>query len=282
MTRTAPRLLEAHPEPADDAVPDGPEEASRWRAIPRAKTYELVIDRIEEQILSGQLRVGDKLPPERDLASLLGVSRSAVREAIRVLQAQGVLRSTVGNGPESGTMVSGSSGQALNRLLRLQVALTNFPVEHVVEARVMLERWSVRLAAESAGPAELATLRELLAEMDDPSTPRSRFNDLDTRFHVAVAEAGGNRLVADLTAAVRESLRFPLLAAFEELTDWPAVAAGLRAEHHRLYDQIAAGDGAAAAGTVEAHLRDSFARLGWVVGAVPRHPFGGGSRRGEA
>lgn len=235
--------------------------APRWRAISRAKTYELVIDRIEEQILSGQLRVGDRLPPERDLAALLGVSRAAVREAIRMLQAQGVLHSAVGNGPESGTTVGGSSGGALNRLLRLQVALTNFPVQDVVEARVMLERWSVRLAAAGASPDDLVTMRELLQEMDDAAADRARFNDLDTRFHVAVAEAGGNRLVADLTAAVRESLRYGLLAAFQEIGDWDAFSAGLRAEHHGLYDRIAAGDGAAGADAVEAHIRNFFGRL---------------------
>lgn len=233
----------------------------RWRAIPRAKTYELVIDRIEEQILAGQLRVGDRLPAERDLAAMLGVSRSAVREAIRMLQAQGVLHSAVGNGPDSGTVVSGSSTDALTRLLRLQVALTNFPVQQVVEARVMLERWSVRLAAESATDDDLVALRGLLDEMDVAGVDRGRFNDLDTAFHVTVAEAGGNRLVADLTGAIRESLRYSLLAAFEEVDDWETLAAGLRAEHHELYERIAARDGSGAADAVERHVRNFFGRM---------------------
>lgn len=247
--------------------PAGPVEAAggvasgRWRAIPRAKTYELVIDRIEEQILAGHLRVGDRLPAERELAAMLGVSRSAVREAIRMLQAQGVLHSAVGNGPDSGTVISGSPSDALIRLLRLQVALTNFPVQQVVEARVMLERWSVRLAAESATPQALATLRELLDEMDTPGLDRARFNDLDTAFHVAVAEAGGNRLVADLTAGVREALRYTLLSAFEEVADWESLVAGLRAEHRALYERIEARDGAAAADVVERHVRNFFGRL---------------------
>jgi GntR family transcriptional regulator, transcriptional repressor for pyruvate dehydrogenase complex len=243
---------------------DEPGEASatgRWRAIPRAKTYELVIDRIEEQILTGQLRVGDRLPAERDLASLLGVSRSAVREAIRVLQAQGVLHSSVGNGPESGTVVSDSSSQALTRLLRLQVALTNFPVQQVVETRVMLERWSVRLAAAGATPSQLEHLQDLLDRMDDPAIDRGRFNDLDTEFHVTVAQASGNRLVADLTGAVRESLRYSLLAAFEAADEWETVAQGLRQEHRLLYQQISAGDGRAAADTVETHVRNFFGRM---------------------
>jgi GntR family transcriptional repressor for pyruvate dehydrogenase complex len=261
----------------DEVVSEKPAQAARpetaargrrpgqWRPIARAKTYELVLDRIEEQILTGELRVGDRLPPERDLASLLGVSRSAVREAIRALQAQGVLHSTVGNGPDSGTIVSGSSGEALTRLLRLHVGLANFPIRDIVEARVMLERWSVKLAAANASAADLERLRELLTAMDDPQVPRAAFNDLDTAFHVTVAEAGGSRLVADLTSAVRGSMRYSLLAAFEESPDWAGVVEGLRGEHRAIYDRIAAGDAVGAADAVEAHVRGFFGRLAALV-----------------
>lgn len=232
-----------------------------WRMIPRAKTYELVVDRIEDQIMSGNLRVGDRLPAERDLASMLDVSRSAVREAIRVLQARGVLTSMVGNGPDSGTVIASSSSEALNRLLRLHVALTNFPIDHVVEARVMLERWSVRLAAAHAAPADLAGLRELLAEMDDEGISRASFNDLDTAFHVAIANASGNSLVADLTRALREALRHALLTAFSESGEWEKLADGFRVEHRAIYESIASGDASKAADTVEAHIRGFFGRL---------------------
>jgi GntR family transcriptional repressor for pyruvate dehydrogenase complex len=252
---------------ARDADPSTGDRPGRWRRIPRAKTYELVLDRIEEQILTGELRVGDRLPPERDLAALLGVSRSAVREAIRALQAQGVLHSMVGNGPESGTIVSGSSGEALTRLLRLHVGLANFPIHDIVEARVMLERWSVKLAAANASAAELTRLCDLLAAMEDPAVQLAAFNDYDTAFHVAVAEAGGSRLVADLTSAVRGSLRYSLLAAFEESLDWTTVVEGLRVEHRAIYDRIAAGDAIGAADLVEAHVRGFFGRLAALVPA---------------
>ncbi len=73
-----------------------------WRPVTRSRSHELVLDQIEEQILAGTLRVGDRLPGERDLASHLQVSRSAVREAIRALEAQGVVRSAVGSGKDAG------------------------------------------------------------------------------------------------------------------------------------------------------------------------------------
>ena len=67
------------------AVADG------WRPVTRSLTYQLVVEAVEAQILSGALKVGDHLPPERELATLLGASRPAVREGMRMLEAQGVL-----------------------------------------------------------------------------------------------------------------------------------------------------------------------------------------------
>ncbi|MEV0082584.1 FCD domain-containing protein [Saccharopolyspora sp. NPDC050642] len=240
------------------------EQGGNWRPVARTRTYELVIDRIEEQIVSAQLHVGDRLPPERDLAQMLGVSRAAVREAFRALEAQGVLRMAVGTGPDSGTTVAALPSQALTRLLRLHVALANFPVADVVQARIMLERESARNAAQRATAPELKELRELLDEMDDPDCDRERFNDLDTEFHVGIAEAGGNRLVADMTIAIRESMRRPLLAAFDELGDkWYPIADGLRHDHRLIHQALEARDAAAAEDHVERHIR-GFYRDGWA------------------
>ncbi len=73
--------------------------APQWRPVPRVRSHELVIAAIEDQIMGGALKVGDPLPPERELAARLQVSRAGVREAIRVLEAQGVVRANVGAGP---------------------------------------------------------------------------------------------------------------------------------------------------------------------------------------
>jgi GntR family transcriptional repressor for pyruvate dehydrogenase complex len=227
-----------------------------WRPVARSRAYELVVDQVEEQILAGTLKVGDRLPGERELATRLAVSRAAVREAIRTLEAQGVVRSAVGSGPEAGTVVSAVPSEALNRLLRLHVALANFPMADVIDARVVLERSSARLAARDAGEEDLDELLRLLKQMDVDGIERQQFNDLDTAFHIAIAEAGGNRLMADLTVAIRDSTRRPILRGLEDLGDeWPQVCATLRDEHHLLFDAIAGGDGDAAAGRVEAHIR---------------------------
>ena len=233
-----------------------------WQPIARSRSHELVVDQIEEQILAGTLRVGDRLPGERDLASHLQVSRAAVREAIRTLEAQGVVRSAVGSGKDSGTLVSAMPSEALTRLLRLHVALANFPMEDVVAARVMLERSSATLAAQHAAPADLDAMRAALDGMERVGVDRETFNDLDTAFHVAIAEASGNRLVADMTIALRDSMRRPILRALHALgSDWERVADQLRADHRGIFAAIEGGQGEVAAERVDQHIRSAHAAL---------------------
>ncbi|MGV9713593.1 FadR/GntR family transcriptional regulator [Gordonia sp. NPDC003424] len=232
-----------------------------WQPVARARTYELVIDAIEDQILAGTLRVGDALPPERELAAKLQVSRPAVREALRVLEAQGVLRSATGSGAGAGTFVAAMPGEALSRFLRLHIALANFEFAEIVEARVTLECSSVALAAQAADPERLDRVRDALQRMADNDTDRAQFNDDDTAFHAAIAEAGGNRLVTALTVAIRNALRASILDAFREIEDWPRLRDELMVEHRAILAAIEDGDADTAARLAEQHIRDSYERL---------------------
>lgn len=216
---------------------------------------------VEQRILSGELAVGDLLPAERDLATQLGVGRSAVREAVRTLQASGVVRSSVGAGAAGGTTVTGLPDFALTRLLRLHVALGNFPAGDVTEVRISLERLSARLACAEAGSSDLDRMRLAVERMDDDSLPIEEFNLSDTEFHVALAEAAGNRLVADLTVAIRESMRLPILAGLRALDDWPKSRALLRQEHRAILDAVVQRDPERAAELVEQHVRAAYSRM---------------------
>jgi GntR family transcriptional repressor for pyruvate dehydrogenase complex len=237
-----------------------------WAPVSRVRTYELVLQRIERQIVSGALRAGQRLPPERELAELLGVSRPAVREALRVLEAQGAVRSQVGQGPDSGTTIDRLPSDALARLLRLHVALGSFPLGDVVETRVALERSSVVLACRNARPQDLDRMRKALLAMDEPEVDREAYNQLDIDFHVALADAGGNRLMSDVTRAIRESVRIPFLAAVSAMPEtgknsWPHMRDGLRADHHAIFTAVEAGEAEQAADRLEKHIRGFYADL---------------------
>lgn len=250
----------------DAAVHARERRADEWAPVPRVRTYELVLQRIEAQIVSGALRAGERLPPERELADLLGVSRPAVREALRVLEAQGAVRSQVGQGPDSGTTIDRVPSDALTRLLRLHVALGSFPLADVIETRVTLERSIAILACRNAAPQNVGQMRAILLAMDEPEITQETFNQLDIDFHVELAEAGGNRLMCDMTRAIRESVRVPFLAAVNSMPEtgkysWPSMLASLRAEHHSVFSAFEAGEGEKAADLLEAHIRGFYMDL---------------------
>lgn len=219
----------------------------------RPGTYEMVLAHIERGLTSGELRPGDRLPAERELAGNLGASRQAVREALRVLQAQGVIRSQVGTGDGSGTVVVPAPARALGRVLQLHLAVDSFPVDDVTEARVMLERFSAGLAARRRSAADLLAMAAELDTMDADLDPEA-FSDSDIAFHVRIAGAAGNRLVNELTVAIRESVRGMLLGAMREV-DWPSLRERLRGEHRAIHAALTDGDGDRAAELMERHIR---------------------------
>ena len=115
---------------------------------------------VEDGIVSGRLRVGDVLPAERDLAAQLAVSRAVVREGVRALHAIGVVDSRVGAGAAGGTVITAVPTEALNRFLRMHVALAQFSLLDVVDVRCSLEGLSARLAKTAAAMIRPATTVE--------------------------------------------------------------------------------------------------------------------------
>lgn len=229
---------------------------AEWRPVRQSRTHELVLESIEEQVLAGELKAGDRLPPERELAPVLGVSRSALREALRVMETIGVLVATAGRGPDAGARIVQNPDSALGRLLRLHVALGSYSLEDVLEARVTLERSSFEAAARSASEEELADAAAVLDRMQAPGVEVSEFNDLDTQFHVHIARSSGNELISTLTSAVRESVRTLILDAEEAAgEDWPETARALNVEHTELLRLVREGEGTRAADLVEQHIR---------------------------
>jgi GntR family transcriptional regulator, transcriptional repressor for pyruvate dehydrogenase complex len=239
----------------------------------RRRIHEMVLHHIEDQIARGELKAGDRLPAERDMAAALGVSRPAVREAIRVLEAMGTVVQGTGSGPDAGTVLSAVPGDALTHLLSLHVMLASIDTADVVRARIALERESTRLAAKHAGPDDHRLLEAHLAAMADPDIGVAEFNDRDTAFHLAIAQASGNILVAELTTALRTAMRPTLLRALQAVADFPAMATRLAIEHRSIHAAIQQGDGDLAASRVEAHID------GFYTGRTPQPAANGRTRR---
>ncbi|GAA1507223.1 FadR/GntR family transcriptional regulator [Agromyces terreus] len=139
---------------------------------PRA--WRAVLEHVERRLLDGDLLPGERLPGERALAADLGVGRSSVREALRVLEAMGLVRTASGSGPNAGAIIVATPGGAMSALMRLQVAAHGFPVADIVRTRLILESAVAGELAERAGAeAGLETLRSSTGEGAGLETLRS-------------------------------------------------------------------------------------------------------------
>ncbi|MEW9530118.1 FadR/GntR family transcriptional regulator [Microbispora sp. NPDC049125] len=213
----------------------------------RTRAFEEVLARIEERIEADGLTVGDRLPGERRLAEELQVGRSSIREALRVLETLGVVSSQAGRGPDAGAVLISRPGSALTGLLRLHLGLATLSMREVMDTRLMIEQWSAGQAARSG--TGLEGMARALAAMDGAAGP-DEFVEHDIAFHMAIAEASGNRLTAAIMQALRDVLHRFAVDAVVRLGDTTA----LQADHRRVYEAVREGDADAAAAAIAGHL----------------------------
>jgi GntR family transcriptional repressor for pyruvate dehydrogenase complex len=214
-------------------------------------TTEEIVDRLREMMHSGILKRGDRLPPERDLAKQLGVSRPTLRAGIRALTAVGVLHSIQGAG---NFVIDSKEFPTLDtQPLRLLASLRGLTSGEMFETRLAIEMHIAGLAAERATHLHLAIMSEAVAEMfASIETPREYLKH-DVRFHQIIAAASGNRILTALMNMVVKVL-------YETRSKSVHQAADLKesAESHRLiYRAIRDRDAQAAQRLMGKHLKET-------------------------
>lgn len=237
------------------------------QSSPRA--WEQVLSRLEEMLVSGKVSPGQRLPGERILAAELGVGRSSVREALRVMEALGLLKAQTGSGPNAGAMIVSRPTGGMTMLMRMQVAAQGFPVSDVVQTRLVLESEVMQTLAARRPAPDLTHATELLDSMDDPALAANEFLILDAQFHVALADAAGNQVIAAMMAGLRESIEIYVLSGVP-IETWPTTCTRLRHEHRGLVEAVRAGDPELARRRIVDHIRGYYSeslRAGPPVGA---------------
>jgi GntR family transcriptional repressor for pyruvate dehydrogenase complex len=233
----------------------------------KERTHEVVLRRIEEGLADGQFALGQRLPAERQLAEQLGVSRPSVREAIRVLEAMGILRTAAGSGAAAGAVIVADPSTALASALRLHLATTHLAIHDLVATRLMIESWSVRQAAMTKPRGDFTEAERLLDAMDDTNLTPEVFHRLDAEFHIELSRLAGNPLVTAVMSALRESIQQYVLAAVPDLPDWSATARRLRREHRQVLAAVVARDGERATELVNRHITGFYRAAG--IGRKP-------------
>jgi len=256
-----------------------------WKPVRKVRTYEQVMGQIEARMAEGYLRPGDRLPSEREFSQLLGVSRPSLREALRVLEALGIVEVRPGPGREGGSVFVGRPGSGFADLLRLQLALGHFSDADVLQTRLALEVWVAAEAARAATPDDVERLRAVLDRMDEPALGAREFNHLDAEFHVLIAESAGNALSGHLMGSLRTAIERRMIDAYEQLADWRHTAKTVRKEHREILDAIERHDERDAVALIRHHITSFYADAFGVGTATPAHTgtrseTGSGTRTG--
>lgn len=226
-----------------------------------SRAWQVVLEKIENDLLEGRLGPGDRLPAERELAGNLGVGRSSVREALRVLEVMGLIRTGTGSGPASGAIIVAAPTGGMQALLRLQVAAQGFPLHDVVRTRLALEEAVVDTLARDPDRS-IRESRRVMAAMAATDLTPGEFLALDAQLHLSLAEASGNVVMSAIMAGLRTSIESYVRRGADNIDDWDATAARLRDEHAEILAAVDDGDPARARRLVNEHISGYYAHAG--------------------
>ncbi|MFZ0814536.1 MAG: FadR/GntR family transcriptional regulator [Candidatus Sulfotelmatobacter sp.] len=175
-----------------------------YKVVRTSRLYEQIVQQIEDSVLNGSLKPGDQLPAERDLAQRLGVSRTAVREAVKALREKGLVEAYSGRG----TFITDGTSQAARQSFDLMIKIGQQEgTPHLAELRLILEPGIAALAATRIQDSELVAMREAVAVMDRAQKDPGAYIEADLDFHLALAEAVANPLILSLIDSIVGLLR---------------------------------------------------------------------------
>jgi GntR family transcriptional repressor for pyruvate dehydrogenase complex len=214
----------------------------------KSRLVDRVVNEVESLIVDGQLQPGMKLPPERELADQLGVSRTVVREAVHILVAKGLLDSKPGVGTIVRRMTTAQVVESLNLLLQTNSGGISF--ENLHQVRSMLEVEIAGLAAHQATETDLAHLQQIAADMKLLQSDPERFAAKDADFHRALAQTTHNPLLVVFLDSIRDlmqeysALVLPYLDLSQKVMPF----------HNRILERVVARDAEGACQAMQEHL----------------------------
>ncbi len=173
-----------------------------------------IVDQLVDLIGRKELKPGERLPPERDLCRQFGVGRTTLREALRSLATLGIVEGRVGEG----TFISVDGSRHLEKSLQWGLLLDEKGVEDLIETRLMLECQTAEKAAQRATPEDIATIRETVDDMDKSLGDQAKFLATDLAFHLAIARASHNSILANLLSLIRNYLQQWIVQSLDDPT----------------------------------------------------------------
>lgn len=175
----------------------------KFKPIKPKKVSSQIADQIRESILAGDFTPGEKLPPERELAEMFGVSRPSVREALNLLASAGLVMSYQGGGTVVLSLVEANQGNTLSDLIRSQ----QDRALEVIEVRKCMESWTAYYAAQRGLPEDFRRMEEILLGMEKNLTDHLPSEDLDANLHIVIARATHNIVWLHLMQSIFDAMK---------------------------------------------------------------------------
>lgn len=218
-----------------------------YAPIQAGRLYEQIVAQIEERVVSGDLRVGDQLPAERDLAGQFGVSRTAVREAVKALRQKGLVEIV----PGRGTFISDRTSRGVRHSLDFIIKTgADDGSKNLAEVRGLIEPEIAALAAERATKEYIAAMRQAIETMDAALDNADEFIEADLNFHLALAQATQNSLIPALIDPIVDLLR----GHRKKIFDTPGAPQRGQTFHKRILAAVEHHDAEAARQAMRGHL----------------------------
>ncbi|MFI7445122.1 FadR/GntR family transcriptional regulator [Nonomuraea indica] len=234
----------------------------RFEPVRAVRAYERIVEQIEEAVESGALAPGQRLPSERDLMGQFSVSRSTVREALRVLQARGLVRSRPGD--PNGAEVLPFTPAALHKSMTTLARVQGLSLAELVQFRMVLDSSANLLAARLRTDEQLAEMDAAIDRMREAvEQDYDAFSAADVAFHDAVARASRNKLIQICTEVVRSIVLGLVSGRIAEADDRVALMRRSIRHHEEVLAAVRAGDGPLAARLSRRTMYDYY------VGYVP-------------
>jgi GntR family transcriptional regulator, transcriptional repressor for pyruvate dehydrogenase complex len=227
------------------------------QSIEPRRLYRQIADQIRTLVRSGEFPAGSRLPPERDLARQLGVSRPSVREALIALEVEGLVEVRIGSGIYVLNGSRASSGAE-------EIQAASGPFE-LLRARGVIEGECAALAAKSAKKSHVAAIEQALEVMQDEHRTGKQPLAGDRLFHLRIAEATGNGALVQVVRMLWEERTGPLYQQLEHHYDAPELWDAALTEHRAVLKAIAAHDQTGARSAMQRHLNQAYKRFstGW-------------------
>jgi GntR family transcriptional regulator, transcriptional repressor for pyruvate dehydrogenase complex len=233
------------------------DESVSWQPVRTPRASDVIVAQMRAALFDGRLQPGDSLGSEHELAARFGVSRMSVREAMRTLEATGMVE--VGVGSRGGARISQGDPHRFAAALAVQLQLVGVTGVEVLDVQTNLERMAAELAARVATQDDLQRLKLALVEAEHVVAGSDEASVAYDAFHQAIIVAARNRVLAATLVAIRDVLG--------KHQPRPAAPKRIRGYHQALYSAIAAGDAEEAGRLMQEHMehiRD------WLAKVTPR------------